>query len=234
MIGKVITIKGGEISESAAEKFMESARTHSVTNVVNLFRFDAIIPDQVQPMMKELNLSWNYPWKGSVFDMKSGLKKSAYHTNVPRRRIACFLSHYLLWKECAEKEESMFIFEHDALFTGPIPLEILQESKYSIIGLNSPMGATRKPTMFHKYVQERGEGVVNCPKIDLDHIPQGIAGNSAYYIKPQGAKKLLSLVDEYGAWPNDAIMCRQLLFGMLGVLNPYCTKIQGTKSTTTL
>ena len=44
---------------------------------------------------------------------------------------------------------------------------------------------------------------------------------------------MISLVKEYGAWPNDAIMCRQLIFG-LGVTKTYYTKTQNMKSTTTL
>lgn len=234
MIGKVITIKGNKTSETAAENLFSSAKKYEVTKNIPLFRFDAIVPEQVDSLMKEQRIRWNYPWTGSEFDIKSGLQKSAYETNDPKRRIACFLSHYMLWKECAEKDEAMFVFEHDALFTSEVPLETLDKNRYSIIGLNNPIGATRRSQLFHKLVQDKGEGVVSCPKVDLDHIPQGIAGNSAYYIKPMGAKKLLSLVDEFGAWPNDAIMCRQLLLGMLGVLNPYCTKVQGTRSTTTL
>jgi len=234
MIGKVITIKGHEVSESASENFMTSARKHGVTDSISLFRFDAVVPTQLNTLMKEHNLKWSYPWKGSVYDMKSGMKKSAYVTNAPGKRVACFFSHYLLWKECAEKDESMFIFEHDALITDPISLEMLEESRYNIIGLNDPRGATRKSSVFHLGVQKSGSGVVPCPKVDLDHIPQGLAGNSAYYMKPAGAKKMLALVKEFGAWPNDAIMCRQLLGGKLGVLNPYCTTTQGTASTTTL
>lgn len=234
MIGKVITIKDHEISETASDNFMSSARKHGVINSIFLFRFDAVTPDLVPDLMREHNLKWTYPRTGSTYDMRSGLKLSAYQTNAPRKRVACFLSHFLLWKECLERDESMFIFEHDALFTGELPVELLEESRYDIIGLNDPRGATRRSDVFHKFVQDRGEGVIVCPKVDLDHVPQGIAGNSAYFIKPNGAKKLLSLVKEYGAWPNDAIMCRQLLAGKLGVLNPYCTKVQGTKSTTTL
>jgi len=45
---------------------------------------------------------------------------------------------------------------------------------------------------------------------------------------------LLDVVKELGAWPNDAIMCRQTLPGVLGVTGKYYTKVQGTKSTTSL
>ena len=44
---------------------------------------------------------------------------------------------------------------------------------------------------------------------------------------------MIKLTKEHGAWPNDALMCRQLIFG-LGVTKTYYTKIQRIKSTTTL
>lgn len=232
MIANVIAIADNKISRDAAQRLIASSE--KVENDFTVSTFEAIVPDTVDRVMKENALTWNYPWVGEEYDIKSGLKKTAYKTADPKRRIACFLSHYLLWKQCAESEESALIFEHDALFISKVDLDILDKSKYNIVGLNNPFGATRRANLFHQHMRARGKGVIVCPKVDLDHVPQGIAGNSAYYMKPEGAKKMLALVAEYGAWPNDAIMCRQLLGGKLGVLNPHCTKVQGLSSTTTL
>ena len=81
---------------------------------------------------------------------------------------------------------------------------------------------------------ENNDQFQQVPWVDDDRkIPQGLAGNSAYMIKPAGARKLLQLVKEYGAWPNDAIMCRQLLPN-IGVTRKFYTKVQGLRSTTTL
>jgi GR25 family glycosyltransferase involved in LPS biosynthesis len=63
-------------------------------------------------------------------------------------------------------------------------------------------------------------------------VPQGLAGNSAYIIKPKGAEELIMAVEKYGAWPNDAIMCKQLIPNM-GVTRRFYTKVQGLPSTTT-
>ena len=50
---------------------------------------------------------------------------------------------------------------------------------------------------------------------------------------PLIASKLLYSVEEFGMWPNDALMCKQL-FPQLKVIYPYYTTIQhGLKSTTT-
>ena len=44
--------------------------------------------------------------------------------------------------------------------------------------------------------------------------------------------KLIAAVEEYGLWPNDAIMCRQLI-KKLGVTRKFYTLVQGLPSTTT-
>ena len=71
------------------------------------------------------------------------------------------------------------------------------------------------------------------PTVDDYNIPQGLAGNSAYIIKPGGAKKMLDAVKEYGMWPNDALMCKQLIKKM-GVTKELYTRVQGLPSSTTL
>jgi len=103
-----------------------------------------------------------------------------------------------------------------------------------ILGLNSPIGATRRAGVFHKELFGK-YGFHSVPKVNEvgeEPVPQGIAGNSAYIIKPWMAKKLLDKVREIGMWPNDALMCREL-FPSMQVCWPYYTVVQGTKSTTT-
>ena len=60
-----------------------------------------------------------------------------------------------------------------------------------------------------------------------------MAGNSAYLIKPSAAKELLEKLKETGGWPNDALMCYQLIES-LGVTRNFYTRVQGLRSTTTL
>jgi len=68
------------------------------------------------------------------------------------------------------------------------------------------------------------------PTIDEFNVPQGLAGNSAYIIKPAGAKAVLDATKEHGLWPNDAIMCKQII-NNLGVTKTYYTRVQGLPST---
>lgn len=222
-----IRIKGNEISERAARRLEDSCPINVKINF-----FDAVTPDNVEALMKKHKVHWNYPWHGEELDIASGLIKKAYPTADPKKRMACFMSHYLLWKNCVE-EGSTIIHEHDAIYSNedPLPFEDFEKSQYDIIGLNDPRGATRLAQVYDNVVQESNGKIVRAPAIDQQMVPQGIAGNSSYYIKPSGAEKLLKLTAQYGAWPNDALMCRQLI-GTLGQTKKYYTYVQGLQSTT--
>lgn len=228
----VITIEGNEISETASQHCIESS--WRVKNEFPIERFDAIVPSEVKALMQHrYNIEWNYPWEGEVLDFATGLAKKAYPTRNKDARIACALSHLALWEQCFDEREPILVLEHDAIFTKKLPYESLLKSRYGIIGINEPFGATRMATVFHRMVQESKTEVANVPRIDNINIPQGLAGNSAYIIKPWAAEEMLELVNEYGLWPNDALMCYQL-FPLLGVSKTYYTKVQRTASTTTL
>ncbi len=193
--------------------------------------FDAITPDEVKGYMKRFGLTWRYPNRNRRTDIATGLRLSPYPTKDPAKRIACALSHYMLWRECSDSGEPMVILEHDAIFLREIDFDISTTS-FQIIGLNDPRGATRLSQKFHEEVQKkRPDKFTPAPWIDDPMVPQGIAGNSAYIITPEGADRMIALVNEHGLWPNDAIMCKQLV-SRLAVTTQYYTKVQGLQSTT--
>lgn len=223
-----IVIKNNKISENGYQNLVNSSR--DVGNDFEILKWNAVTPENVDKFIEGSGVRWNYPWKGSHHDEETGLLKSAYNTANPKARIACAVSHYCLWSESAMNNETMLILEHDALFINKIDFSP-DDTKAEIIGINNPIGATRRANLFHSKIQESELQFQLIPKIDDDIIPQGLAGNSAYIIKPNGAKKLLELVDRYGLWPNDAIMCRQLISKMC-VTKKYYTRVQGLQSTT--
>jgi len=196
--------------------------------------YEAIPLDKVQGYTGGNGLVWNYPWEGKETDLKSGLIKSAYTTADPRKRISCFLSHWYLWHHCMKLDETILILEHDSRLIKKLPADsTFARAPYDIIGINDPSMATRKSKVYHDMILEREEFFQPVPRIDEFNIPQGLAGNSAYVIKPEGAKHMLNLANEYGMWPNDALMCYQLI-PKLGVTRNFYTRIQGLRSTTTL
>lgn len=224
-----IVIKDNPISETAFETLVRSSN-------IDITRHDAITPERVDGLMTKLMLKWNYPWSGQVIDFATGLTKLAYVTNNPESRIACALSHYMLWLECSQQAEPYLILEHDAEFMQPLTedaIELFKQSPALIASINSPLGATRRATLYHTKLREVPGDLVPVPEIDDIKVPQGLPGNSAYMIKPTGAQSLVDLVANFGLWPNDAIMCKQLIHGLY-CFTTYYTRVQGTPSTTTL
>jgi GR25 family glycosyltransferase involved in LPS biosynthesis len=234
----IITLLENEGSVAAANRCIESHGKFGMDFPIEIY--GATRANQVETTFKFLQFDWTYPWDTPKTELKYGLKLSPYNTVNRENRMACFLSHYGLWMKCVSRNEPILILEHDAIFVRRLNPEYILESKYGIIGLNDPLGATRRADVFDSQIQTmRGvkydeDKVLPVPTVDVFDVPQGLAGNSAYIIKPEAAQQLLDVVKELGAWPNDAIMCRQTLPGVLGVTGKYYTKVQGTKSTTSL
>ncbi len=227
----VITIENDEMSQHEADNCIKSS--NNVKNPFTVEKFNAIIPKQVDVLMGKYNLKWNYPWIGEEFDFATGLKKSAYKTANPKSRIACALSHYSLWKLCHDLNEHILILEHDAIFTERLDPVYIINSNFNAVGINNPLGATRKSKVFHTMVEsQKDKSIIITPTIDEVSIPQGLAGHSAYILSPGGARLILDAAHQYGLWPNDALMCKQII-PRLGVTTKYYTKVQGTSSTTT-
>lgn len=226
-----IVIEGNEVSEEGYSVLSESF--WEVENEFSLEKFKAITPSNVNRAMIKDNIKWNYPWEGEVIDFASGLTKKSYPTKNHEARIACAMSHFSLWKKCVDTGEAIIILEHDSKFINKIDF-LPEDTGYNIVGLNNPLMATRKAKLYHDLIKENLQPFQRVPFVDDDmKIPQGLAGNSAYMIKPEGASEMIGLVYKYGMWPNDAIMCRQLVSG-LAVSKKFYTQVQGLRSTTTV
>jgi len=224
-----IVIKDHEVSETGYNNLKVSSEKFK--NSFKIRRFDAILPKMARTVMSGNGLKWKYPWEGKETDLKTGLIKSAYQTANKNTRIACALSHWLLWHKCLTEDTPLLILEHDALFIEKLEHSSILKSKFDIIGINSPAAATRKAHEFHDKVQAGRSLIQPVPTVDEFNVPQGLAGNSAYIIKPAGAKSILDAAREHGLWPNDALMCKQIISN-LGVTKTYYTRVQGLPSTT--
>ena len=228
----IITLKGNTISEKAAKICVNSSK--KVGNSFSLQYFQAVDKEHAEEELKKLDNEWTHPIRGTKIDEKTGLHLSAYRTADIRKRIGCALSHYKLWQMCHDWEKPILVLEHDARFVRKLDLQnVLEESDgFNILGINNPLKATRRASLFYNQVLSSKAEYQDVPWVDEKKVPQGLAGNSAYIMKPEGAEQMLSLVDEHGFWPNDALMCRQLVSG-LGVTRTFYTHVQMLKSTTT-
>ena len=188
----VITLKDNEISERGADVCIKTS--NNLDNPFSIEKFNATYPDEAGVYMSHHNIEWRYPWEGTEFCGTSGLKKNAYHTPNPGARIACAISHYRLWKLCAEGSTPYVVIEHDCMFQLKVDEAILK-TNYNIIGINDPIRATRRWKQFRDEILNNKafefDLVRPVPTVDEYYIPQGLAGNSAYIIKPSGAKQMI-------------------------------------------
>lgn len=223
----VITLRGHPYSEQCADRCIESAKKYGI----KVEKWYGIDKEHAEKIMFSQGLQWTWALGNTkeYICPKTGLKQFPYTAKDLRTKIGCSMSHYMLWKECIDFDETFLILEHDAVFINELP-DIKFEG---ICQINDPRGCTRRGAQWSDQMISRGEGIfektwVTTPK--ERNIPDGLAGNSAYLIKPWAAKQLVDMVNKVGVWPNDAIMCKQL-FPYLQEYYPFVTKVIQTQST---
>lgn len=211
---------------------------HDTSSKIRPIVFEATTPETIDDHLKNefnyfdgVDFKWSWPLSSveNHIDMKTGIHKFAYTAVDQQKKIACSVSHMRLWDLCVTQDKPIIIFEADAMMVRKFDLSEVEGAM--LCGLNDPRGATRRASLFHEKMRK---GLQPVPTINGagEFEPQGLAGASAYYITPKGAKELLDNVKEYGMWPNDAYVCKEL-FPWIRVVYPYFTKVQGLASTTT-
>jgi len=241
-------------STAGARRLIQSIRDTD-SNLAPLI-VPATTPETLKRDLKVFNLEkkdWNYPQKGEKkIDFATGLHLTGYGANDLEKVISCMVSHMRCWMFSLSTQFPSVVLEHDALFVKkfnafgsidkdtPNKYEVL--NSYGIVGLNNPKGATRKSAIYYDEVLKEseisntffsGHKLVDAPWVDDNKdAPQGLAGNSAYYISNKMAAKLLRKIQDVGLWPNDALMCKQLFTNQIKQMYPFMTELQGIKSTT--
>lgn len=225
----VITLQNHKYSQKVADRCIASALAVGLT----VEKFSAVDKEYAHEVMRSHNLTWTWANNNTSHSVcpKTNLKQHPYQTRDFRTKIACSMSHFLLWKKCVELNEPILILEHDTVFLRPLP----DVEFKGICQINDPASATRRGSVWSQSMIKRGgSGVFEKTWVTTEAdraIPDGLAGNSAYMIKPYAAQELIDKYYELGVWPNDATMCKQL-FPYLEEYYPFITKVIQTESTT--
>jgi GR25 family glycosyltransferase involved in LPS biosynthesis len=216
----VISLLENQYSQACTARCIESAAG------INVQIFPAVSRDNAIETMRAYGLRWTWAKDNTSEDVCrfTRLKQRPYGDLLAK--IGCSMSHYLLWERCVQVGEPFMILEHDAVFERPYePFEFR-----GICQINDPAGATPRGLWWHTRMRDRGPGVFDKTHIFPDDVPDGLAGNSAYVIRPRAAGDLCAMARKIGLWPNDALMCRQLFD--LQELYPFVTHVEQTVSTT--
>jgi len=242
----IITMMNNHQSVVGARRCIQSIK--NTKSKLDPFILDATTPDNLLEHLStfKMDLSdWTYPKSPSETktSIDDGLILTGYSAADYTKVVSCLVSHMRLWRMCLTLGEPIVILEHDAMFTREFDmnLDFAMQMQAAVIGLNDPIGATRKAKLYDSIIRTKmaetnrphRTKLSEVPTVDDLTIPQGIAGNSAYLISPYNAAVVLNRIFKKGMWPNDALMCKQLFPTMIQQAFPYFTKVQGTASTTT-
>lgn len=152
----VITITGFEPSLKTAKRCIESGKH---------FDLDIEIFDAITPKNKPLELLKLYQINESDFE-------TIYSRKI--NGICCFLSHYSLWKKSFEENETIIVFEHDAVVISQIDIDVQFDM---LLSIGKPSyGSYKTPPI-------NGVNILTSKK----YLP----GAHAYMIKPRAAKALI-------------------------------------------
>lgn len=228
----VITLKDNQYSESKAARCIETARDIGGIDVEMFF---GVPKTEAWCVMEKFKLAWTWANNNTQTTACpiSGLQQHPYKGANLDAKIGCAMSHFLLWKRCVELNEPLLILEHDAVFLREFP----DFDFDGICQINDPFRATPRGKWWSDTMKNRNEVGV-FPKTIIRagnerYIPDGLAGNSAYVIKPWAARELIDKYYELGVWPNDATMCIQL-FPYLQEYYPFITKVDQEVSTSSV
>jgi glycosyl transferase family 25 len=183
MKAKIITLKNNELSERVAKDCIEQAAKFGISVEI----FNAINGLDYEQHLEKLNVR---PLK----KFKKG-KPGVY---------GCFLSHYYLWKECAESNEPYLVLEHDGFLIKPLPDNILDQFE-DVLKLESENPYSPEYENRLELIKDNDltYNIVE-PYRDMNNGAGWYSvGAYAYIIKPQAAKKLITWIDENGFLPAD-------------------------------
>lgn len=182
----IIRLKDNEISEKYSKECISQAKLFNI----DLETFDGINGNEYQTHLDKLKINPRYKFKKGRVGV-----------------FGCFLSHYYLWKSCADSNSVYCILEHDGYIIKPIDNNWLNEFD-DVLKLDNLDPYSKS---YNKVLEQQAkDNVVIRPYVNpepkfLEKNQTGnyMKGAYGYMIKPSGAKKLLTWISKNGFVPAD-------------------------------
>lgn len=147
--------------------------------------------------------------ESQILETMKCLDIKPYSDKMKKHRLGvkgCFLSHYLLWLECAENNSELLIFEHDAILLRPLPSSV-RDSNDEFLILDPFNKFTRDYSKKHSASSNNEQKIVEyynpSSKEKYGVTSEYAMGLQAYIIRPTAANKLISAVRNNGFLPAD-------------------------------
>jgi len=199
----VIRLKNIQPSESLADQCVESGKIHSLV----IDKFDGIYGQDAIEYYK--NFFDIKPWKEKIKKGRLGVH-------------GCLLSHYSLWLKSIELNESLIIFEHDAMVLQKIPNNL--EERFDEFLLLDPYNK------FNGSYYLDHQNSFNCKQKIIEYsnpasrkkysiTAEYAMGLQGYIIKPKAAKKLCKAIKQNNYFPAD-MQCNKDIINLQTVNSP--------------
>ncbi len=182
----IIRLKDNQISEKYSQLCSEQALKFGI----QLEKFDAINGLEYPAHLARLNITPRYKFKKG----RAGV-------------FGCFLSHYYLWKQCADSGEPFVILEHDGYFLRPLPDNITDKFT-DVLKLDRHDPYSKSYNSLLENEQNLEISVATYHNDQAKFLEKNQTGNYmrgaySYIIKPHAAKKLLDWIAVNGFVPAD-------------------------------
>jgi glycosyl transferase family 25 len=182
----IIRLKDNDISEKHANECVDEAKKYNID--VNYF--DAINGKDYTEHLQKLKIVPKYKFKKG----RAGV-------------FGCFLSHYYLWKKCAEENIPYLILEHDGYFIRPLEDNILEKFQ-DVLKLDDLDPFSRS---YNNLINEQTNLPITIKKyhnstakfLEKNQTGNYMRGAYGYIIKPHAAKKIVDWIKINGFVPAD-------------------------------
>ena len=204
----IIRLKDNDISEKHAKECVDEAKKYNID--VNYF--DAINGKDYTEHLQKLKIVPTYKFKKG----RAGV-------------FGCFLSHYYLWKKCAEENMPYLILEHDGYFIRPLPSNILDQFS-DVLKLDNldPYSKSYEAIIDEEKTLE--QYVYKYHNYQAKFLEKNQTGNYmrgaySYIIKPHAAQRIVEWISVNGFVPadqqlGDALVDIQVVVPTIARLHP--------------
>lgn len=157
----------------------------------------------------KFDIEFKWPKNKTEHDINLGIIKNP--SNKDYTDIKCrALTHYKLWEYCIESQKTLLILEDCVRFSTKFEYNF-DKSPFNIISINHPKHCISNWESYTNYITY-GKGLVTPipqyrPSTNLLTLPDAVS----YIIKPAGATQLVLNVDDYGLWPVEKMLAKQMI-----------------------
>ena len=182
----IIRLKNNDISEKHANDCVARAADYGIA----VEFFDAINGKEYEAHLQQLRIKPKYKFKKG----RAGV-------------FGCFLSHYYLWKKCAEENVPYLILEHDGYFIRPLPSDILDQFT-DVLKLDNldPYSKLYESIIEEEKTLEHSVSKYHNSQtkfLDKNQTGNYMRGAYSYIIKPHAARRIVEWIGLNGFVPAD-------------------------------